>query len=139
LRCLIPTSDSLLKPRDAAAALGLSYPTIKQWILTGKLATVKTPGGHHLIPRSSLAPFLKNRPEREEKRERFQKVSGRNQLIGTIVEIKVEGLLAKVVLSIGDQRITSIITADAVREMKLRKGEQAAALMKSTEVMITRV
>jgi len=47
--------------------------------------------------------------------------------------------LAKVVLSIGDQRITSIITADAVREMQLRKGQTAAALMKATEVMITRV
>jgi molybdopterin-binding protein len=128
-----------LKPREAAAALGLSYPTIKQWILAGKLETVKTPGGHHLIPRSALAPFLKGRPELEDKRERFQKVSGRNQLIGTIVEIEIEGLLAKVVLSIGEQRITSIITADAVREMKLRKGERAAALMKSTEVMITRV
>lgn len=138
-RWRISTSNSLLKPREAAAELGLSYPTIKQWILNGKLATVKTPGGHHLISRSALAPFLKDRPEPEEKRERFRKVSGRNQLIGTIVEIKVEGLLAKVVLSIGDQRITSIITADAVREMKLRKGERAAALMKSTEVMITRV
>ncbi|MEO8736688.1 MAG: TOBE domain-containing protein [Edaphobacter sp.] len=37
------------------------------------------------------------------------------------------------------QHITSIITADAVREMQLRKGQTAAALMKSTEVMITRV
>jgi molybdopterin-binding protein len=60
-------------------------------------------------------------------------------LIGTIVEIEIDGLLAKVVLSIGDQRITSIITADAVREMELRKGQTAAALMKSTEVMIARV
>jgi molybdopterin-binding protein len=139
LRCLIPTSDTLLKPREAAAELGLSYPTIKQWILTGKLATVKTPGGHHLIPRSVLAPLLKQTPEPKEKRERFQRVSGRNQLIGKIVEIKIDGLLAKVVLSIGDQRITSIITADAVHEMQLRKGQTAAALMKSTEVMITRV
>lgn len=128
-----------MKPREAASELGLSYPTIKQWILNGKLETVKTPGGHHLILRSALAPFLKNRPEPDAKRERFQKVSGRNQLIGTIVEVRVEGLLAKVVLSIGDQQITSIITADAAREMKLRKGQRAAALMKSTEVMITRV
>lgn len=138
-RCLIPTADSFLKPREAAVELGLSYPTIKQWILTGKLASVKTPGGHHLIPRTALAPFVKGHTELKEKRERFQKVSGRNQLVGTIVEIKVEGLLAKVVLAIGDQQITSIITADAVREMRLRKGETAAALMKSTEVMITRV
>lgn len=128
-----------MKPREAAAELGLSYPTIKQWILTGKLATVKTPGGHHLIPRSSLEPLLKVVPEKKESRERFQKVSGRNQLVGKIVELKVEGLLAKVVLSIGEQRITSIITAEAAREMQLRKGQMAAALMKATEVMITRV
>ncbi|HEY8996452.1 MAG TPA: TOBE domain-containing protein [Edaphobacter sp.] len=132
------TSETLLKPREAAAELGLSYPTIKQWLLAGKLNSVKTPGGHHLIPRSALAPFLKSGTPRTESRERFQRVSGRNQLVGTIVEVKYDGLLAKVVLAIGDQRITSIITADAAREMKLRKGEQAAALMKATEVMITR-
>ena len=135
----MPTPEMLLKPREAADELGLSYPTIKKWILSGKLATVKTPGGHHLIPRSALAPLLRTAPESKEKRERFQRVSGRNQLIGKIVEIKIDGLLAKVVLSIGDQRITSIITADAVHEMQLRKGQTAAALMKSTEVMITRV
>jgi len=105
----------------------------------GKLASVKTPGGHHLIARSSLAPLLKTTPAKNETRERFQKVSGRNQLVGKIVEVKIDGLLAKVVLSIGDQRITSIITADAAREMQLRKGQTAAALMKATEVMITRV
>ena len=47
--------------------------------------------------------------------------------------------MAKVVLSFGEQQITAIITADAVREMDLRKGDQAAALVKSTEVMIERV
>ena len=84
-------------------------------------------------------PLLKATPKPAETRERFRQVSGRNQLIGKIVEVKVSGLLAKVVLSIGDQRITSIITADAAREMQLRKGQTAAALMKATEVMITRV
>jgi len=72
-------------------------------------------------------------------RERFRTVSGRNQIVGTIVEVRISGLLAKVVLAVGDQQITSIITADAVREMQLRKGQTAAALMKSTEVMIVRV
>jgi molybdopterin-binding protein len=133
------TSETFLKPREAAAELGLSYPTIKQWILSGKLATMKTPGGHHLIARSALAPLMKPVPAKVETRERFKKVSGRNQLIGKIVEVKIDGLLAKVVLSIGEQRITSIITADAAREMQLRKGQIAAALMKATEVMITRV
>jgi molybdopterin-binding protein len=139
------TPAALLTPREAAAAIAVSYPTIKQWILAGKLRTIKTPGGHHRIPQSALKRYLPAapKPPSTSSRERFRQVSGRNQLIGTIVEVKISGLLAKVVLEIGDtpkaQRITSIITADAVREMQLRKGQTAAALMKSTEVMITRV
>ena len=136
--------DTLLTPRQAAAAIGVSYPTIKQWILAGKLHTIKTPGGHHRIPRGALKRYLPAPANPSTtSRERFRNVSGRNQLIGTIVEVKISGLLAKVVLQIGEppqsQRITSIITADAVREMQLRNGQTAAALMKSTEVMIARV
>ena len=134
-------SETLLTPREAAAEIGVSYSTVKQWILTGKIKTTKTPGGHHRVPQSALAPLLKSAPTkpRIESRERFRNVSGRNQLVGKIVEVKFSGLLAKVVLAIGDQQITSIITADAAREMQLRKGQTAAALMKSTEVMITLV
>ena len=139
------SSGTLLTPREAAAAIGVSYPTVKHWILTGKLKTIKTPGGHHRIPGAALKRYLPPipKPPGAASRERFRNVSGRNQLVGTIVEVKISGLLAKVVLEIGQppraQRITSIITADAVREMQLRKGQTAAALMKSTEVMITRV
>jgi len=133
--------DVLLTPREAAAALGVSYATVKQWILAGKLKTTKTPGGHHRVPQSSLTPMTKSTQKKETtaSRERFRKVSGRNQLVGTIVEVEFSGLLAKVVLAIGEQRITSIITSDAAREMQLRKGQTAGALMKATEVMIVRV
>jgi molybdopterin-binding protein len=134
-------ADTLLTPREAAASVGVSYATVKQWILAGKLKTNKTPGGHHRVPQSALTPLVKTTPAKPkvQSRERFRNTSGRNQLVGTIVEVKISGLMAKVVLAIGDQQITSIITADAAREMQLRKGQTAAALMKSTEVMITRV
>jgi molybdopterin-binding protein len=133
--------DVMLKPREAAAALGVSYATLKQWILAGTLKTVKTPGGHHRVPESTLRPMMLDKPAEAKvgSRERYRAVSGRNQLVGTITEVKISGLLAKVVLKIGEQSVTSIITADAVREMQLRKGQTAAALMKATEVMIVRV
>ena len=133
--------DVLLKPREAAAALGVSYATLKQWILAGTVKTIKTPGGHHRVPQSALQPLLKSSPEKSKKasRERFRTVSGRNQLVGTITEVKISGLLAKVVLKIGDQSVTSIITANAVRELQLKKGETVAALIKSTDVMIERL
>ena len=131
--------ENLLTPREAAQVLGISYPTIKQWIYKRKLRTVKTAGGHHRIPESQLDRYLYREPQQKpvaQRRKNFRRISGRNQLIGRITEVKISGLIAQVTLSIGGQRITSIITADAVREMRLRKGQNAAALIKATEVMI---
>ena len=133
--------STLLTPREAARLIGVSYPTIKQWILTGKLKTSRTPGGHHRIAEAALKPYI-NRDKLKpaaESRERYRRVSGRNQLAGKVVSIRVEGLLAEVVLAIGDVRMTAIITANAVRELQLKKGDTAAALVKSTDVMIERL
>lgn len=131
---------NLLSPREAALRLGISYPTMKQWLYRGKLKAIKTPGGHYRIPEAELDGLLhKARRPETPKRQMLRTVSGRNQLVGRIVEIKLEGLLAQVKLSIGGQIITSLITADAARELQLEVGETAAALIKSTEVMLLRV
>jgi molybdopterin-binding protein len=131
----------MMTPREAARLLGVSYATIKQWILSGKLKTVQTPGGHHRLTESALRPFLqKDRMKPAvESRQRYRRVSGRNQLVGKVVSLRIEGLLAEVVLSLGDTRVTAIITANAVRELQLKKGDTAAALIKSTDVMIERL
>jgi molybdopterin-binding protein len=133
--------NQMLTPREAARMIGISYPTIKQWILSGKLKTVQTPGGHHRIAQSTLKPFLvkdKAKPSTQS-RERYRRVSGRNQLAGKVVSVRIEGLLAEIVLSIGDSNVTAIITAGAARELQLKKGDNAAALIKSTDVMIERL
>ncbi len=134
-------NTSMLTPREAARLLGISYPTIKQWILNGKLRTVKTPGGHHRIAETALKPFLARDREKPSKqsRERYRRVSGRNQLAGKVVSLRIEGLLAEVVLAVGETHVTAIITANAVRELRLKKGDTAAALIKSTDVMIERL
>ncbi len=131
---------ALLTPREAAVRLGISYPTIKQWLYSGKLKASKTPGGHYRIAEPDLDSLLhrSKRPD-SPKRQMLRTLSGRNQLVGRIVELKVDGLLAQVKLSIGGQVITAIVTAEAVREMGLHVGETAAALIKSTEVMLLRV
>ncbi|HEY0704932.1 MAG TPA: helix-turn-helix transcriptional regulator [Candidatus Acidoferrales bacterium] len=133
------TRPKLLVPSEAAKILGISYPTIKQWIYKKKLRTIRTAGGHHRIPESEVDKFLHLKTEREpvaERRENYRRISGRNQLVGRVIEIKIDGLIAQLRLSIGGQHITSIVTADAVREMRLKVGDKAAALIKSTEVMI---
>src|SRR5215467_2080320 len=132
----------LLPPREAARILGISYPTLKQWIYHGKIRAAKTPGGHHRVPESEIDRFLPKRIERGPVRSRrsdLRRISGRNQLIGRVVHVRIEGLLAQITIAIGEQRITSIITADAARELRLKPGDRAAALVKSTDVMILRV
>jgi molybdopterin-binding protein len=132
----------LLPPREAARILGISYPTLKQWIYRKKLRSMKTPGGHHRIPESEIDRMLPRKLSRGDistRRGNFRRISGRNQLIGRVLEVKFGGLLAQVTLAIGEQHITAIITADAARELRLKVGERAAALVKATEVMILRV
>lgn len=132
----------LFTPREAAQVLGVSYPTLKQWIYKKKIRTIQTAGGHHRVPEKELDRFLHRAAQGGEVAERrtgFRRISGRNQLVGRVVEVKTHGLMAQVTLSIGGQKITSIITADAVREMRLKAGDRVAALIKSTEVMILRV
>jgi len=126
---------------EAGKILGISYPALKQWIYTRKIKTVKTPGGHYRIPESEIDRLLPDIPARDplfKKRDRFRRISGRNQLVGRVIDLRIDGLMAQVTLSISGQPLTSIITADAVREMRLAKGQIAAALIKSTEVMVMR-
>ncbi len=127
--------------RDAAQQLGISFPTIKQWIYRRKIRSVQTAGGHHRIPQSEVDRLLFRTRGRsaEEPGGVLRRVSGRNQLVGRIESVRISGLMAEVKLSIGGQQITSIITAGSAREMQLKRGQTAAALIKSTEVMILRV
>jgi len=132
----------LLTPREAAHRLGVSYPTVKQWIYKGSIRTRRTAGGHHRVPVSEVDRLLA-RTGRAMSTPRQSSgtivtLSGRNQLRGVVEEVRVEGLLAQVRLRVGDQSLTAIITRDAVDELKLKRGDDALAVVKATEVMIAR-
>src|SRR5258708_34142746 len=65
-------------------------------------------------------------------------ISARNRLRGEVVAMRVDGLMAEVVLAIGEQQLVSIITASSAERLGLRVGVSAFAVVKSTEVMIGR-
>ncbi|MDE3180601.1 MAG: TOBE domain-containing protein [Acidobacteriota bacterium] len=137
---------------EASKELGISYPTLKQWIYRRKINSVKTAGGHHRIPRAEIDRMLFQRGRKRrgggsipaERRESESasgmehRISGRNQLVGRVTSVKVAGLLAKVTLDISGQKVTAIITKDSCKDLNLRPGDTAAALIKATEVMIIR-
>jgi molybdopterin-binding protein len=128
----------MIKPQEAARMLNVSYPTLKQWIYRGMIHSIKTPGGHHRIPRAEVERVSGTASSRTRKPAGLQAISGRNKLLGVVTEVKFEGLLAQVTLNIGGQHLTSIITRDACEELGLRKGVRAFALIKATEVMMIR-
>ncbi len=135
----------LLTVRAAATRLGVSYSTFKQWIYKGSIRTVRTSGGHHRVPEAEVDRLLasQDRLPKTAARRRPQggvliAISGRNQLRGIVEEVRVDGLLAQVRLRIGDQRLSAVITRDAIDVLKLKRGQPAIAVIKSTEVMIAR-
>ncbi len=130
----------LLKLPEAAELLNISYPTIKQWIYKGKIRSVQGPGGHHRIPQSEIDRLTHVKEVRKKGRSTgvLDTISGRNKLLGTVESVRHDGLLTEVKLNIGGQIITAIITSQASRDLGLKRGVQAYALMKSTEVMVVR-
>ena len=132
--------SELLKPIEAARLVGVSYPTLKQWIYQGKIRSTKTAGGHHRIARSEIERVTGGRRKmtKADKPIGLDAISGRNKLRGVISELRFEGLLVQVTIDINGQEITSIITSDAARALGLKIGVEVYALIKATEVMVIR-
>jgi molybdopterin-binding protein len=131
-------------PRAAAKRLGVAYSTLKNWIRQGQVRTTTTPGGHHRVAEAEIDRLLARQPASAPKKRRGRPpgfivaLSGRNRLRGFVEEVRIDGLLAQVRLRIGDQTLTAVITSDAVRELRLKRGDDAVGIIKSTEVMIAR-
>lgn len=65
-------------------------------------------------------------------------ISARNQLKGTVKSIKVGTVMAEVVVKVGEVEIVAVITKDAVKNLRLKKGDEVTALVKATEVLIAK-
>ena len=136
---------ALITVRAAAAKLGVGYSTLKRWVHTGRVRTTRTEGGHHRVSDAEVdrllarqQPDAKRQVNQADPDESLSGLSARNRLHGFIDEVRIDGLLAQVRLRVGNQSLTAVITADAVRALKLRRGDDAMAIIKSTEVMIAR-
>lgn len=63
-------------------------------------------------------------------------LSARNQLRGTLAALTIDGVMAEVRVTIGDQELVSIITRASAERLGLRLGDAVVAVIKSTEIMI---
>jgi molybdopterin-binding protein len=77
-------------------------------------------------------------------KEPFQTVGGsmtlsaRNHLKGKIEEIQKGDVLVHVTVRVGDHQIESVITRRSADEMALKEGDSVTAVVKATEVMLSK-
>ena len=120
---------------EASALLGVSDDTVRRLIDAGRLPEHLDTHNRKVIDGAALAAYAAAQPSAPE--ETFgSKVSARNRLVGLVTEVKTDGVMGQVKMRCGPYTITSLISADSVRELELQPGSLAVAVVKSTNVII---
>ena len=114
---------------EAARELGISVDTLRRWDRDGRIRTTRDSANRRLVTGKEI--------ERLRGDAGLQHMSARNRLRGTVSEVRIEGLLAQVELTVTEPaRVVAVVTRDAVEELGLKPGMAATAVVKSTSVMV---
>jgi molybdopterin-binding protein len=114
---------------EAARELGISVDTLRRWDREGRIRTKRDRSNRRLVPLAEI--------ERLRGGSGTQHMSARNRLRGTVTDVRVEGLLAQVELTVTEPaRVVAVVTRDAIEELGLKPGMAATAVVKSTSVMV---
>jgi molybdopterin-binding protein len=114
---------------EAARELGISVDTLRRWDREGRIRTERDHANRRRVTLDEIERLRGTKAE--------QHVSARNRLRGTVTEVRVEGLLAQVELTVSEPaRVVAVVTRDAVDELGLKPGMAATAVVKSTSVMV---
>ena len=115
---------------EAARALGISLDTLRRWDKGGRIRTERDAANRRLVPASEVER-LRGKADDE--------LSARNRFRGVVRSVEVDGFLARVEIDVNEPaRVVAIITREAVEELGLKPGVGAAAIVKSTSVMVER-
>ena len=135
---------TLLPVRVAAMRLGIAYSTLKQWIYAGRLRTTQTAGGHHRVPEEEVLRLehLRRSPPRPRKAQdepsALAILSDANRVKGVVEEVRTDGSTVQICLRVNDQRLTAILTANEVDDLRLRRGDTAVAILRATDLVIAK-
>jgi molybdopterin-binding protein len=114
---------------EAARELGISVDTLRRWDREGRIHTERDRSNRRLVPHEEI--------ERLRGGAGTHHMSARNRLRGTVTQVRVEGLLAQIELTVTEPaRVVAVVTRDAVEELGLKPGMAATAVVKSTSVMV---
>ncbi len=114
---------------EAARALGISVDTLRRWDRDGKIRVTRDSANRRVVSAREVERL--RAPAAEET------FSARNRFRGVIREIELDGFLARIELDVTEPaRVVAIVTRESVEQLGLRVGGSAAAVVKSTSVMV---
>ncbi len=120
---------------QAAELLGVGVETLRRWELDGRLATTRTEGGQRRVPIGEVTRLLAERRRTLQDRPIVAQ-SARNRFPGIVTRIERDGVAAVVEVIAGPHRLVSLMTAEAVDELKLVVGDEAICVVKATNVIV---
>ena|SRR5258706_1316818 len=120
---------------QAAEMLGVTVETIRRWEGEGRLRMSRSEGGQRLIEIEEVSRLLDERRKASTDRPIVAQ-SARNRFPGIITRIEADRVAAVVEVIAGPHRMVSLMTAEAVREMGLKVGDEAVCVVKATNVIV---
>ena len=114
---------------EASRRLGISIDTLRRWDRDGLIRTERDARNRRLVPAAEV--------ERLRAEDSARGISARNRFVGTVTEVKSDGLMAQVELVVTEPaRVVALVTRDAVDDLGLKPGMSVTAIVKSTSVMV---
>lgn len=120
---------------EAAAVLGVSADTVRRMIDRGELRSRRTTGGQRHVAAMDVASLVASRSRRGQQ-ARAGESSARNRLTGVVTRVLRDRVAAQVDVQCGPYRLVSLLTREAVDELKLAPGARVVAAVKATNVVI---
>ena len=126
----------MIRVREAAELLGVSDDTVRRWIDDGSLAAGNDQSGRKVIAGDVLAEFAHANAAAAPKDPLSVASSARNRFAGLVTRVVTDTVMAQVEMQCGPFTVVSLMSADAVRELKLEPGSVAVAVVKATTVIV---
>ena len=124
-----------MRIREAAGYMGVSDDTVRRWIEHGALKASQDSAGRKVIDGYELAQFARSQATTAPNPLGVGS-SARNRFVGLVTDIRLDTVMAQVELQCGPFRVVSLMSSDAVRDLKLELGSVAVAVVKSTTVIV---
>jgi molybdopterin-binding protein len=125
-----------IRIREAAELLGLSDDTIRRWIDEGLLSATTDESGRKVIAGEQLAAYVSANSGRVPQDPLGVGSSARNRFAGLVTKVTTDKVMAQVEMQCGPFTVVSLMSTDAVRELKLEPGSVAVAVVKATTVIV---